>query len=63
MVFEEYLTKKNINTETFLWSDPAYFKELKILFNEMHPDSFTAQKKFLLNKLRRQYPVSTPTLL
>jgi hypothetical protein len=55
MTFEQYLTDKNINYETFLWSDPQQYQDLKVLFNQVHPESFTAQKKFLINKLRRQY--------
>lgn len=59
MIFETYLTEKNINAETFLWDDPKLFGELKKLFNEMHPESFTAQKKFLINKIRRKYQLKT----
>ena len=55
MVFEQYLEQKNINSDNFLWTDPDYFQELKVIFNQMHPVSFTAQKKFLINKLRRTY--------
>ena len=55
MVFEEYLEQKNINSEKFLWENPEHFHELKVLFNQMNPDSFTAQKKFLINPLRRKY--------
>jgi hypothetical protein len=39
----------------FLWDNPKHFAELKKIFNEMHPDGFTAQKKFLINQLRRKY--------
>jgi hypothetical protein len=55
MVFEQYLEQKNINSEDFLWADPEHFQELKVIFNQMHPESFTVQKKFLINKLRRKY--------
>jgi hypothetical protein len=55
MVFEQYLEQKNIDSEKFLWSDPEHFQELKVVFNQTHPESFTAQKKFLINKLRRKY--------
>lgn len=55
MIFEEYLSAKKINHETFLWSDPEHFNELKKIFNQVHPDSFTMQKKFLINDLRRKY--------
>jgi hypothetical protein len=55
MIFEEYLSQKNINHETFLWSEPEEYILLKSLFSQMHPNSFTEQKKFLINKLRRKY--------
>jgi hypothetical protein len=58
MIFEEYLSIKKINHETFLWSDPDKFLELKKIFNQVHPESFTMQKKFLLNDLRRKYKVA-----
>ena len=45
MIFEEYLSIKKINHETFLWSDPEHFNELKKVFNQVHPESFTMQKK------------------
>ena len=55
MVFEQYLEEKNIDAEKFLWDAPAHFQELKTLFNQVSPNSFTLQKKFLINKLRRKY--------
>ncbi|PWK29349.1 hypothetical protein LV89_00189 [Arcicella aurantiaca] len=55
MVFEQYLEQKNIDSEKFLWENPENFQELKIIFNQVSPESFTAQKKFLINKLRRKY--------
>jgi hypothetical protein len=59
MIFEEYLTSKKINHETFMWADPGKYLELKKVFNQVHPDSFTMQKKFLINDLRRKYKVAT----
>ena len=55
MEFEEYLRLKKINEETFSKVDPARYAEWKELFVTMHPDSFTAQKKFLVNEIRRRY--------
>jgi len=57
MVFEEYLTQKNIDAEKFLWGSPEQFQALKVVFNQLNPESFTAQKKFLINPLRRKYPL------
>jgi hypothetical protein len=59
MIFEEYLSSKKINHETFLWADPDKYLELKKIFNQVHPDSFTMQKKFLINDLRRKYRVAS----
>ncbi len=55
MEFEEYLRLKKIDEETFGKVDPARYMEWKELFVTMHPDSFTAQKKFLINEIRRRY--------
>ncbi len=59
MVFEEYLTTKKINYELFIWSDEVLFHNLKVQFNQMHPESFTAQKKFMINGLRRKYKMTS----
>ena len=59
MGFEEYLTFKKISIDAFRKGDQARFEEFQTLFSQMHPDSFTAQKLFLINGLRRKYPVST----
>ncbi len=55
MTFEEYLTQKKINAQAFQQGEPERFEEWKQLFDQIHPDSFTAQKKFLINPLRRKY--------
>jgi hypothetical protein len=55
MVFEKYLEQKNIDSEKFLWENPEQFQELKVIFNQINSESFTAQKKFLINPLRRKY--------
>ena len=55
MTFEEYLTSKKIDATSFERSEAAQYKEWRILFEQMHPDSFTAQKLFLINPLRRRF--------
>lgn len=57
MVFEQYLEQKNIDSEKFLWDNPENYQVLKAIYNQMNPESFTAQKKFLINPLRRKYPI------
>jgi hypothetical protein len=55
MEFEEYLKNKKIDAGAFQKADTARFEEWKELFETMHPESFTAHKKFLINETRRRY--------
>ncbi|HAK78453.1 MAG TPA: hypothetical protein DCR35_15860 [Runella sp.] len=55
MTFEEYLVTKKIDTKTFSQQEAERFQEWEQLFSQIHPESFTAQKKFLLNDVRRKY--------
>lgn len=57
MTFEEYCQQKKINASAFKKADPEQFSNLKSLFEQIHPESFTAQKLFLINNIRRTYPV------
>ena len=57
MTFEEYLRQKRINIEQFRQAEPDRFAEWQREFGQMHPESFTTQKKFLLNDTRRKYLV------
>ncbi len=53
--FKDYLIGKKIDPGAFAKGEPDRFKEFNLLFDQMHPDSFTAQKLFLINKIRRAY--------
>jgi hypothetical protein len=55
MEFEEYLTAKKIDSVAFKTADQDRFEEWEKIFQTMHPESFTAQKKFLINDIRRRY--------
>lgn len=55
MTFAEYLLSKKIDEKKFQAAEPQRFEEWKHLFEQMHPESFTAQKKFLINPIRRKY--------
>lgn len=55
MEFEKYLLDKNIDWEAFRRNEPDKWQSFKTLFKAVHPNSFTVQKKFLLNDLRRLY--------
>lgn len=57
MEFEEYLLQKKIDAHVFQRTEPARYAEWKNEFVQLHPASFTAQKKFLLNDTRRKYLV------
>lgn len=72
--FEDYCRKKKIDPELFLTSEPLRYQEWKVIFEQVHPDSFTEQKKFLINPTRKKYllveksstessaPIATPKL-
>ncbi|MCU0339919.1 MAG: hypothetical protein MUE30_08545 [Spirosomaceae bacterium] len=55
MTFEAYLESKKIDTVAFRQHEPERFVEWQMLFQQLHPESFTAQKKFLINDTRRKY--------
>ncbi|UXP34165.1 hypothetical protein N6H18_06765 [Reichenbachiella agarivorans] len=55
MSFEAYLISKKIDSSKFKLAENTLFLELKSDFDQMHPDSFTHQKLFLINPLRRKY--------
>jgi hypothetical protein len=55
MTFKEYLITKKIDPKKFEESEKDRFDEWRELFAQLHPKSFTDQKLFLLNKMRRLY--------
>ncbi len=57
--FEEYCTAKNINHEAFHEAEPSLYTELKEVFNQVSPLSFTQQKLYLINNIRRKYQLDT----
>ncbi|MEQ9442476.1 MAG: hypothetical protein RIG62_25785 [Cyclobacteriaceae bacterium] len=59
--FEEFLDKKKVASEAFRQGAPDLWEEWKGLFEQMHPNSFTAQKLFLINKIRREFPLQPET--
>jgi len=56
--FEEYLVSKKIDGTKFKSIDNQLYVELKTIFDQMHPKSFTQQKLFLINPLRIKYLLS-----
>ncbi len=55
MNFEEYLISKKIDSQAFRTTEPNLWNEWNSLFEEMSPASFTAQKLYLINPIRRKY--------
>lgn len=55
MTFEEYCIKKKIDSVAFFTQEPDRWKSWKYEFELMHPNSFTEQKKFMINETRRLY--------
>lgn len=55
MSFEEYLRDRKIDSDAFRRDKPEQWENLRNLFEQVHPNSFTAQKKFIINDIRRKY--------
>lgn len=61
MQFREYLVSKKIDENSFKGEEPLLFQSLANEFDQLHPESFTAQKLFLINPLRRRFPLTVPS--
>ena len=57
ITFDQYLKDKKIDPSKFQKGNQKQFEELKYIFDQVHPNSFTAQKLFLINDIRRSYPI------
>ena len=55
MTWEEYCLKKKIDSALFQVAEPERWLSLKEIFEQVHPNSFTEQKKFIINDIRRLY--------
>ena len=53
--FITYLTSKKIDAGKFKGVEPELYQKLEGIFSQANPDSFTAQKLFLINPIRRKY--------
>jgi hypothetical protein len=53
--FEDYLISKKIDSHAFHGAEPSLWENWKVEFEQMHPNSFTAQKLYLINPIRRKY--------
>lgn len=61
MEFTEFLSSKKIDPAAVAAAEPALFAEWAALYEAMSTASFVQQKLFLINGLRRRFPLSTPT--
>lgn len=59
--FKAYLVSKKIDPAQFNATEPELFEKLSSIFQEMSPQSFTAQKLFLINPIRRKYKLEEKT--
>jgi hypothetical protein len=57
VTFEEYLESKKINGVAFQQADPERFAEWASEFVQMSPASFTAQKLYFINSIRKKCPL------
>jgi hypothetical protein len=57
MEFSEYLIQKNICSSSFSAGELALYQSWSEAFSLQHPSSFTEQNKFIINKIRRKYPL------
>lgn len=55
MDFEAYLVSKKIDSNAFKTAEPVVWNAWNAEFKVMHPNSFTAQKLYLINPVRRKY--------
>jgi hypothetical protein len=53
--FEAYLTSKKIDSAAFQKAEPELWVSWQKEFDLLHPNSFTAQKLYLINPVRRKY--------
>lgn len=57
MDFEAYLVSKKIDSNLFRSQESLLWSAWKTEFEQLHPNSFTAQKLYLINPVRRKYPL------
>jgi hypothetical protein len=55
MTFSEYLISKKIDEAKFKNAEIDMYAAWQKEFEFTHPESFTSQKRFLINKIRRLY--------
>ncbi|MCU0415773.1 MAG: hypothetical protein MUE33_01190 [Cytophagaceae bacterium] len=56
---EAYCIHKKIDPVRFQEHEKTLWLQWEHEFLQVHPDSFTEQKKFLLNPIRRRFPLNS----
>jgi hypothetical protein len=59
--FEEYLLSKKIDSAAFKTAETSLYQDWQREFEVMNPASFTAQKLYLINPIRRKYQLKQDT--
>jgi hypothetical protein len=55
MTFDEFLDSKKIDALSFRQQEPVMFADWENNFNQIHPNSFSSQKLYLINAIRRRF--------
>jgi len=55
--FEEYLSSKKIDSLAFKKGEPVQWEKWQQEFVLIHPNSFTTRNLYLINPIRRKYPL------
>ena len=58
--WQEYLALKKIDAHAFQKGASDQYARFEQQFMQMHPESFTAQKLYLINDIRRAFPIQPP---
>jgi hypothetical protein len=53
-------TRILIDSQAFRSAETAQWEMWEKEFSDMHPNSFTARNLFLINPIRRKYPLQEP---
>ncbi|MDX2195536.1 MAG: hypothetical protein NW207_03875 [Cytophagales bacterium] len=59
MQFDEYLISKKIDKNKLQNAEPQLYQEFEAMYALVSTQSFTQQKLFLINAIRRKYKLDT----
>jgi hypothetical protein len=58
MSLADFLVQKRIDAAAFRQAEPERWREWEEIFESVSPASFVAQKLYLINPVRRKYPLA-----